>query len=223
MMNHNRTKLPLRLHSCLGHPSRTTGRIALWLASLSALALLTACSSTHIQSARVPVVPAAALFHKVLVVGMDERPDVRRQFEVDMVYFLKQRKVEGVASYQQFALSEFKGDRTAIRQKCVSAGAESVLLMRITGRTTVIEGHQGGLGSLDGSTPDETSYELFTAEGTFNTDIRLEAKLFRVSDAAPIWNGVVDTIIKEDRDTRYMLWGVAKAIVARLAKDQVIP
>lgn len=223
IMNHNRTNLPRCWRSCLGHPSRITGQLVLWLACLSSLALLTSCSSTHIQSSRVPAVPAAAPFHNVLVVGMDERPEVRSQFEVDLVYFLQQRKVVGVASYKQFALSEFKGDRAAIRKKCASAGVESVLLVRMTGRTTFAEGHQGGLGSLDGSTADETSYELFSADGSFNTDMRLEAKLFRVSDAAPIWNGVVDTIIKQDNDTRHMLWGVAKAIISRLAKDQVIP
>src|ERR1039458_10225950 len=115
-MKHHQTNTPppLPLHSVL--PSRTIGQLARWLAGISSLALLTACSSTHIQSARVSAVLPATPCHSVLVVAVDPRPDIRSQFEADMVYFLQQRKVEGIASYNQFAVSDFKGGQAEIRE-----------------------------------------------------------------------------------------------------------
>ena len=222
-MNCNRTNPHrcLPLYSAL--PSRTIGQLARLLAGLSALALLTACSSTHIQSARISAVPGAVSFHNVLVVAMDPRPDIRSQFEVDMVYFLQQRKVEGIASYKQFAVSDFKGSQEEIRKKCAAAGAEAVLLVRTTDRTTFGRAFPRSLGSLDGSTPDETSYELFTAGGNIETDMCLDARLYRVSDAAPVWNAMVDTLLKDQYDSRAVAWIIAKDIVSHLAKDKVIP
>src|ERR1017187_1235011 len=111
IMKHHQTNTPRRLPRYSVLPSGTIGQLARWLAGLSALALLTACSSTHIQSSRIAAVPPAAPCHSVLVVAMDPRPDIRFQFEADMVYFLQQRKVEGIASYKQFAVSDFKGSQ----------------------------------------------------------------------------------------------------------------
>ena len=221
-MNYNQTNPPHRLHFYPVIPSRTIGQLALWLGGLSALALLTACSSTHIQSARIAAVPPAAPFHNVLVVAMDPRPEMRSQFEVDVAYFLQQRKVVGVASYKQFPLSDFKGSRDDIRKKCAAAGAESVLLVRTADRTTFGQAVPRSLGSLDGSTPDETTYELFTAGGNIETNMGLDARLYRVADAAPVWNALVDTILKDQYDSRAVSWKMADTIVTRLAKDKVI-
>jgi hypothetical protein len=221
-MNYNRTNLPHRPHLCPVLPARALGQLALWLGGLSSLALLTACSSTHIQSARIAAVPAAAPFHNVLVVAMDPRPEMRSQFEVDVAYFLQQRKVVGVASYKQFSLSDFKGSRDEIQKKCAAAGADSVLLVRMTDRTTFGQTAPRSLGSLDGSTPAETTYELFTSDGNIETDMGMDARLYRVADAAPVWKALVDTMLKDQYDSRAVSWKVSEAIVARLAKDKVI-
>jgi hypothetical protein len=223
IMKHHQTNTPRRLPRYSVLPSGTIGQLARWLAGLSALALLTACSSTHIQSSRIAAVPPAAPCHSVLVVAMDPRPDIRSQFEADMVYFLQQRKVEGIASYKQFAVSDFKGGQAEIRKKCAAAGADSVLMVRTTDRTSFGRAFPRSLGSLEGSTPDETTYELFTSGGNIETDMCLDVRLYRVSDSAPLWNALVDTLLKDQYDSRAVAWKVAKGIVTRLAKDKVIP
>ncbi len=224
IMNQNRTNPLCALNRCRVLPSRLIGQLALSLAGLSWLVLLPACSSTHIQSARVVAVPAVVPVHNILVVGMDQRADLRAQIEADVLYLLQQRKVAGIVSHDRFALSDFKGDKETIRQKCAGTGADAVLLVRTTGRTTVTDFREGGLGTLDAGAGGELGYDLFTANGGFKTDVRLEAKLFRVSDAAPIWNAVLDTILKDDSyDSRAVIRGIAQAIVTNLAKDKVIP
>ncbi len=47
-------------------------------------ALLPGCSSTRIQSTRYPAGLTAAPFRNVMVVGMDERPEIRSRFENDV-------------------------------------------------------------------------------------------------------------------------------------------
>ena len=71
-MNYNQTNPPHRLHFYPVIPSRTIGQLALWLGGLSALALLTACSSTHIQSARIAAVRASI---GRVIFGQDEVVD----------------------------------------------------------------------------------------------------------------------------------------------------
>src|SRR5260221_7814834 len=69
------------------------------LVALAGSALLfTGCSSTHLQTTRNSSVQLAAPFRNVLVVGMDERPDVRQRFENDVDRFLEARKIHGIAT-----------------------------------------------------------------------------------------------------------------------------
>jgi hypothetical protein len=51
----------------------------------------------------------------------------------------------------------------------------------------------------------------------------VHSRLYRVSDAAPVWNAQVATLLKDQYDSRAVAWTVAKDIVSQLAKDKVIP
>ena len=188
-----------------------------------ALALLSACSSTHIKNTANAAAMTAAPIRNVTVVGMDERPEFRNPFENDAVGFLKEHGVEGVGSHARFSLAEMKGDREQIRQRLVATKAESVLFVHVTDKTDFGGGPPASLGSLDMAAVDESRYNLATPGGELNTKLRLEARLYRVSDGAVIWSGLMDTIVKEDYDSIVLLRGVAKTIVDRMASDKVIP
>ena len=180
--------------------------LCLWAAG--AISLLTSCSSTHIQASRTQAGLSAPPFHSVLVAAVDNRPDIRAQFESDMIYCLQQRKVVGVGSSDRFTLAELKGVGEELRKKCASAGAEALLLVRTTDRTTFETG---------------PGYERLSGFGDIKTDVQLTATLYRLSDGAPLWTGVVDTILKEQYNSIVVLRKVAQAIVNSLAKDKVIP
>ena len=80
------------------------------------------------------------------------------------------------------------------------------------------------LGSIDEAAVDESRYNAFVRPGgSVNTKLRLGARLYRVSDGAVIWSGVLDEIMKEDDDPVVFIRKTAKAIVDAMAKDKVIP
>lgn len=188
------------------------------------MALLSACSSTHVQSSRHPAGMAAAPIRNVTVVAMDERPEVRTPFENDTVAFLRERGVEGNNSYAVYSFADLKGDKEQIRQRLLAAKAESVLIVRVTERADFVAGPPASLGSVDMAAVDESRYNAFTTPGgDMNTTFRLGARLFRVSDGAVLWSGLFSAVLKEEGDSLVFIQKVTKTIVERLAKDKVIP
>src|SRR5262245_40341340 len=103
------------------------------------LAVLPACSTTDVQSVRHPAAMGGGQVRNVIVIGVDQRAEVRDPFENDAVRFLQERGVQGTASYTRFSFDEIKGDKEQIRQKLQGAGAESLLFARVTQRTDFVD------------------------------------------------------------------------------------
>jgi hypothetical protein len=186
----------------------TPSRTLTWLLAICAISFLTSCSSTHIRGARTEAGLSVSPSHSVMVFALDDRPDMRAQFESDLVYFLQQRKVAAVGSSSRFAVSDFKPGAEEIRKQFATAGAESLLVVRTTGRTTFEKG---------------PGYERAAGFGDIETDVQLAATLYRLSDGVTIWDGAMDTILKDQYHSGVVMRDVAKALVSRLAKDKVIP
>ena len=199
-------------------------RCAQGIIAAGMLALLTGCSSTHIQSRRNPETMGAAPFRNVMVVGMDGRPLVRDPFEDDVVRSLRAHGIDGIPSHTKYSLAEMKGKPEQVHQLLAATSVDSVLFIRMTDRGTFVDGPLPGLGSVDMGAVDEAAYNSFTSVGPdINTEIRLGARFYRASDGAAIWSGLLDTVLKEDYDSIVVLRNVAQTIVDRLAKDKVIP
>jgi hypothetical protein len=155
---------------------------------------------------------------------MDERPEFRDPFENDTVHFLQEHGVVGTASHSRFSLTELKGNQELIRQRLLEAKADSVLFVRVTEQDDTGGAPPVSPGSIDWGAVEETRYNALTMPGgDVNTHLRLKARLYRVSDGAVMWTGLMDTIVKEDYDSIVLLRGVAKTIVERMSKDKVIP
>jgi hypothetical protein len=203
-------------------------RMSRWgkkLLMMGALAtLLAGCSSTIIRSTRHLIRPAVAPFSNVTVVGVDERPKVREAFENDAAALLRERGVQGLASYTQFSFDEVKDDQEQVRRGLLAAKAEAVLFVRVTQQVDFEEGPPASPGSMDTGALDEPrQVALIAPVGQINTNFRLWARLYRVSDGAAIWSAVLDEVMKEDDDSRTFIRNTAKTIVERMARDKVIP
>ena len=188
------------------------------------LSLALGCSSTHIDSARHAAGASAPPFRNVMVMGVDQRPEVRNPFENDTVSSLREHGVDATASYTKFSFDQIKGDKEHLRQQLLAAKAESVLFVRVTQRTDFVDGPPASLGSMDAAAVDESAYNAFTTPGgDINTAFSLGARLYRVSDGAVIWSALVDEVMKEDADALAFIRRTSKAIVDRMGKDKVIP
>ena len=179
-----------------------------WLLAVGAASFLTACSSTHIRGDRTAAGASASPCRNIMVVALDDRAEIRTQFESDLVYFLQQRKVAAVGNAKQFTLSDFTGGAEQIKQTFATARTEAVLCVRTTDRSTFERG---------------PGYETSAGLGEIETAVQLQATLYRLSDGMPIWNGVISTILKDQYNSRVVLKGVARDIVSSLAKDKVVP
>jgi hypothetical protein len=189
------------------------------------LVVLPACSSTHVKSTPNSAGMSSAPYRNVTVVAVEARPDFRNPFENDAAGFLREHGVVGAASHDRFTLDQMKGNREQIRQLLAAANAESVLFVRVTDQSDSAAGAPpASLGSLDMGAVDESRYNALTMPGgSDNFNVRLSARLYRVSDGAVVWTGMMDTIVKEDFDSIVVLRGIAKTIVERMATDKVIP
>jgi hypothetical protein len=194
------------------------------LMAAALLVLTPACSSTHIQSTRQPAGVGVPPFRNVTVAGVEQNPDVRQAFENDAVADMNERGVRASASYTRFSFDDLKGNKEQLRKKLLAAGAESVLFVRVTQKADFVEGPPPDLGSMDMGAVDESAYVAFsTPGGNIDTAFRLGARLYRVSDGAVIWSGVLNTVMKEGSDSLVFIRNTAKTIVERMAKDKIIP
>lgn len=188
------------------------------------LALLPACSSVKMKSSRTAATNTAGPFRRVLVVGIDDRPLVREGFENDLVAFLNKRSVSGTSSYSRFPLEQMKGDKGQVRERLAATGADSVLFVRVTDRADVADGPPASLGDIDMAAVDELRYNAFTTPGgAMNNVFKFQARLYRISDANPVWDAQVEAVMKEDTDSILLMRKVAGKIVAQLGRDRVIP
>jgi hypothetical protein len=150
--------------------------------------------------------------------------EVRKPFENDVVALLQKHGVEATPSHAKFSFDEMKGDKEQIRQRFVAANAESVLFVRVTDRADFASGPPVSLGDMDMGAVDESRYNALTRPGgDMDTTLRIGARLYRVSDGAVIWTGLLSTMMKEDYDSVVLTQNIAKTIVDQMAKDKVIP
>lgn len=156
--------------------------------------------------------------------GMDERAEVRNPFENDLAALLTGRGITANPSHAQFTFAELKGNKEQIRQRLLAIGAEAALFVHVTDQADFASGPPASLGSMDMGAVDESRYNALTRPGgDVDTSLRLGTRLYRVSDGAVVWSGLLQTLVKEDYDSMVLMRNVARTIVAQMAKDKVIP
>jgi hypothetical protein len=210
--------LPMQHYSLLQSATKS-------LMALALLALIPGCSSTHIKSTRYAAGTGAASFRNVVVAGVDQNPDVREPFENETATLLAEHGVKGTASHTMLSLEELNGNKEQLRQRLIELKAESLLIVRVTERADFVEEEAPvTLGSMEITGESESRFnEFLRPGGDVDTALRLGARLYRVSDGALMWSGVLDATIKEDQDRLVFIRRTAETIVQRLAKDKLIP
>jgi TolB-like protein len=199
-------------------------RLAPDVAAAATLLLLVACASPGMRGAVNPAAHLDSPIRTMLVVGMDERPLIRAGWENDVVAALQKRQVNAVASYNQFPLTTFSGTQDQIRQALAAANVQFALFAKTGDRTDFVAGAPMSFSERDISSAQASQYLYLTAGGgDIETDLRLGAKLYRVSDGALVWSGVVDKVVKEGYDSIALLRSIARSLVGEMSSAKVIP
>jgi hypothetical protein len=195
------------------------------LAVMCLLALLcgSSCTSVKTQGGTTSAVTSGTVLPSLTVVALDGRPEMRINFEHGLAEALRSSSTIVNEGYRKFPISEFQGDKESVRRKFEAAGVQFLLVTRTGNRMTSLSraaGHAGG--GFDWDDLDASRYRLYSSGGEIRTDLRLDSKLYRVSDAQVIWSAATDTVLDENVIPEKMIRAIVRSIASQLKRDGLV-
>jgi hypothetical protein len=212
------------LSGVLGSAMRSFLQTAACLATLALVLATTSCYSVKSHSGVNPSLASVPAVDRLTVIAIDERPEVRTMFERELATALQSSKTTVTEGYRAFPINELKGDRETLRQKFVTAGVPFILVSRVSDRTVAASsGPKVGVGgSFDWADLDSSRYQLYTSGGEIKTHLRVDTKLYRVSDAQVLWGAATDMVLDENYVPEKMLRALTSKIAGQLKRDGVV-
>ena len=209
-------------------------RIKVILTTLAALIMLSACASSHntdvTSSARVKGHEPGDHVNKVIVIALVDDTKIRTALEERVVSAFQERKVEASASLALLGENYGEGKaRSEMAADLAGRGFESALVITLVDVKEEMHYTQGGMNyapdiAVQGAM-GQTYYVRQSSvyePGYFSNDKKyfLESNLYRLQPEALLWSAKSTTVNPADVETGTA--GVAKAVVARMAKDDMI-
>jgi hypothetical protein len=212
------------LSGVLRSAMRSFLRTAASLATLAFVLATTSCYSVKSHSGVNPSLASIPAVDRLTVIAIEERPEVRTMFERELATALQSGKTTVTEGYRTFPINELKGDRETVRQKFVTVGVPFVLVSRVSDRTIAASSGPkvGAGGSFDWADLDSSRYQLYTSGGEIKTHLRVDTKLYRVSDAQVLWGAATDMVLDENYVPEKMLRALTSKIAGQLKRDGVI-
>ena len=209
-------------------------RITALLVTLVSAVLLSACVTSHntdvTSSSRVKGHAPGDHVNKVLVIALVDQPNIRTAVEGRLVAALQERKVEATASLPVLGADYGKGkDRKEMAADIAARGYESALVVTLIDVKEEMHYTQGGMNyapdiAVQGAM-GQTFYVRQSAvyePGYFSNDKKyfLESNLYQLDPEKLLWSAKTTTVNPADLEAGTT--GVAKAVVDRMAKDDMI-
>lgn len=184
------------------------------------------CTSPQQQSTTKLEATTAGPLGKTIVVTIDRRAYIRQVVEGEFVRWLRRRGIQAQTSHRWLSIPDVQGDREQLNALLAERDVDTVLVTGVTGRADVTanEGFKDPHADWHGVWNDYATSRYYQSRttATGRVVIRLETKLYRVSDEALLWSAETDTELKESADWVKRVKGVAKGVVALMAKDGLL-
>jgi hypothetical protein len=203
------------------HPSPLRSLVVLTL-----VLALAGCSSTTLVSQWENPQAVPARFERLLVIGVSQRPGLRRTFEDTFVARLKAEGVDAVPSY--FVIPEDGPVPEARLQEAVQrASADGVLitqLVRVERQTEVSPGYYApapavGFGFYPWYSAAWVGY--YEPPRVYHYDVYItETSLYDVRRNQLVWSGIVQTRAPRDLDKAIRRY--VDTVIKTLRKEQVL-
>lgn len=159
---------------------------------------------------------------KILVMGISQKPAVKRFFEDEFVRQLRQRGTEAVAGYTVLPYGE-KIDREFIAAKAKEIGADAVLVTRPLGAKTERTYVPGQAYVVPGAYRRWGSYYGYAYSPGYVVEdeyVYLETNLFDIATEKLIWSAESETVLSASDQT--LIRSFINTIVAKLSADKLI-
>jgi hypothetical protein len=183
---------------------------------VSAIGLLSGCSTSELMnSAKSPEFNRAP-FKKVMVIGVAKRPEVRRMYEDDFVQKLKAAGVEGVTSYGLIPDLE-KATRDDVKRVAGQTGVDAVLVTRLVkfdSKTYTFPSNERAK-MLYGT---DWSGTYTPAQDYVAETVVIESQLFDAASAKAVWSGTTQSFDPNqnlNRSVSDLAGLIAKALAAQ--------
>ncbi len=148
---------------------------------------------------------------KVLIMGVAEKPSMRKVFEQEFVNQLKERGVEAVASYWTIP-SDKMMDKNTVQLKIQDLNVDSILITQLVETKTVTSYYSDW-------------YDHYTQSyGRRFVDqvVNLETSLYEAETGKLVWSALSETVIMEE-DSRYRkVKSFIKTMVNNMSKEKLI-
>jgi len=194
---------------------------------------LAGCASTSLdQNLKSPSYHGGAV-QKVAVVAVDERPLVREGFENRFARQMVEHGQGAMVTYDLMSLPEIKADKQAATARVQQAGADSVLVIRLTNQATRTTETQA---TAQIFVPVITGYGYdtwfdyydvaFMNMGTSWTDsktqVYLEMILYELKTGQRVWAGGTVTVLKDGMDRVAQVDPIVAKVLGAMRKDGLI-
>ncbi len=193
-------------------------------ACLASALLLAACASTSLTKVTVAKDYTGGKLTRIMVVGVSEKDQVRKDFEDDFAAALAKLKVTATPSYRLIPKAKEK-DPKAILALAEKAGVQAVLVTHYKGTTQTkqympppMPYYGGSFGTYYGPV-----YSYVRQPGGYYRTVKfvkLESKLYSVPAGKLIWSADSDTF--EPGDMKDLTSGLASAVAKSLQKRGLI-
>jgi len=165
---------------------------------------------------------------KVAAIAVDDRGELRRGFENRFISQLKKHRTDAMVTYDLLSLAEIKANKNAAAEQLRSAGADTVLVIRLVSTgTSYSDTRLGGAtwNALD-SWYDYYSaafLNMGTTYGSYRQSAWLETSLFDLKTEKRIWSALTDTVVTDTTDRVAEMDKVVTKVISAMEKDHLIP
>jgi hypothetical protein len=195
--------------------------------------LLCSCTGTSLKTTWRTPEHRDGKVRSVGALAMDERGLLRKGFENRFVTQLSKRGCTAMTTYDLLSLSDIKKDKPAAGARLQTAGADSLLILRLRGvGNSYREIRPGQERFADvitgvGYTGWYDYYEVAFADmsptyGSLIQTVMLESSLFDLKTGKCLWSAVTQTVLTENMDRLPQMDAVVAKVVAAMHKDGMI-
>ena len=206
------------------------------LSPLSAMALATllcACATTSVkQTWKSPNCPPGPV-KKVAVVAVADQANVRPGLENRFAHDIGQNGQPAMTTVELMRLSDLKENKEAAAKLMRDGGADSVLIVRLTDKTTY---NRQARATPAAMVPVVTGYagygwygyydvvymDMGASHGTLRDKLMIDSSLFDLNTGQRLWSALSQTTLKEDADKLVVADELVAKITAAMRNDGLI-
>jgi hypothetical protein len=171
---------------------------------------------------------------KIAVVAVDERSLVRQGFENRFVRDFRAQGQEAAVTHDLLGLPEIKADKEAAAARLRSAGADSVLIVRLVDQNTYNHQVRATSSKYAENVTDIESYygwydyytvaftDMTTIWSSTKLEILLDTSLYDLKSEKRLWSALTKTVLKDDTDRLAEADLLVAKVVAALRKDGMV-